>query len=552
MGSTQDMSRSSSIPSLWRPLRASAFRNLLLADVVSDIGTFMQSVGAAWLMVSLNAGPMYVALTQTASALPFFIFALPAGAIGDIVDRRKLILYTETWMVAVSLTLSILTISKSMSPLPLLFLTFALSAGDAFEAPSWRALLPELVTKEDLPAASALNGIEFNLARAVGPGLAGVIIAAAGVGPAFLLNTISFFGVIYVVARWKRPIHKRTTPPETLIGATVAAVRYVRYSPAIRTLLTRSGLVMFFASGLLALLPLLARIAKNSPTAYGFLLGCFGLGAVFGALMMQRARARWSSEAIVAAGVALFGLTILTASTVRTLPALGAIMLLAGSAWIVFLSLVNVLVLNHSPEWVRARLLAISTLVFQGGIALGSAVWGAVASHFGVGAALLCAGFGTITMASLGLFLRLPEGTVDLTSWNHWRMPSLENGTLPTEETFGPVLVTVEYQVAPEKAAEFLRAIRRYAGIRRRDGARRWGIYRDIENVHRYVETFIVASWAEHLRQHDRLTLADREAEEQVQRYVISESKVRHLISVATTGTSDHLLQNRTDPGKRA
>src|SRR5690242_9602176 len=220
--------------SLWRPLRSSTFRNLLVADVVSDIGTFMQSVGAAWLMLSLNAGPMYVALTQTASALPFFIFALPAGAIGDIVDRRKLILYTETWMVTVSLTLSMLTIGKSMSPLPLLFLTFALSAGDAFEAPSWRAVLPELVAKEDLPAASALNGIEFNLARAVGPGLGGFIIAGAGVGTAFLLNTISFFGVIYVVARWKRPIHKRTTPPETLIGATVAAVRYVRYSPAIR------------------------------------------------------------------------------------------------------------------------------------------------------------------------------------------------------------------------------------------------------------------------------------------------------------------------------
>ena len=183
---------------------------------------------------------------------------------------------------------------------------------------------------------------------------------------------------------------------------------------------------------------------------------------------------------------------------------------------------------------------------------MGSAVWGIVASHFGVGPALLCAGFGTLTMASLGLFLHLPEATVDLTSWNHWRMPSLENGTLLTEETFGPVLVTVEYQVAPDKAAEFLRAIRRYARIRRRDGARRWGIYRDIENVQRYVETFIVASWAEHLRQHDRLTLADREAEELVQRYVISESKVRHLISVATTRTSNHVLQNRTDPGKRA
>jgi len=185
----------------WRPLRAPIFRNLLIADVVSDVGTFMQSVGAAWLMLSLNAGPIYVALIQTASALPFFIFALPAGAIGDIVDRRRLILSTETWMLAVAIAVAVLTIMGWISPLLLLILTFALSAGDAFETPAWRAVLPEVVPKEDLPAASALNGIEFNLARAVGPGLAGFIVAVAGVGAAFLLNAASFLGVIAVIAR---------------------------------------------------------------------------------------------------------------------------------------------------------------------------------------------------------------------------------------------------------------------------------------------------------------------------------------------------------------
>src|SRR6266567_19586 len=204
--------------SLWRPLRSSTFRNLLIADVVSDVGTFMQSVGAAWLMVSLNAGPMYVALVQTASALPFFLLALPAGAIGDIVDRRKVILFTETWMVLVATILAGLTIAGRMSPVLLLILTFALSAGDAFETPTWRAVLPESVRKEDLPAASALNGIEFNFARAVGPALAGLVIAFAGIGSAFVLNAASFVGVILVIARWKRPAVKRTTPPETLTG----------------------------------------------------------------------------------------------------------------------------------------------------------------------------------------------------------------------------------------------------------------------------------------------------------------------------------------------
>lgn len=524
------MPESPKIPSLWRPLHVSTFRNLLIANLVSDIGAFMQSVGGAWLMVSLNAGPMYVALIQTASALPFFLFALPAGAIGDIVDRRKLILFTEAWMAGVAVVLAVLTISGHMSPLPLLILTFALSAGDAVETPSWRAVLPELVTKDDLPAASALNGIEFNFARAIGPGLAGLVILAAGVGTAFALNAVSFIGVIFVVARWKRAIHKRTTPPETVMGGTIAAIRYVRYSPAIRTLLARSGAVMFFASGLLALLPSLAHLVKNSPSTYGLLLGCFGLGAVVGALVMQRVRNCGSTEAVVGAGVAIFGLATLATGGSRSLPALSAIMLVAGSAWIVFLSILQLLILNHAPDWVRARVLAISTLVFQGAVAGGSATWGAIAIRLGVGPALLCAGVGTVATTALALFLRLPDATLDLTSWNDWRLPNVENNAESIDD-LGPVLVAVEYEVAPQHAAEFLRAVRKHARIRRRDGAQRWDIFRDMEHADRYLETFIVASWAEHLRQHERLTRADRETEERVRKYVLGNPKVRHLIS---------------------
>ena len=510
------------------------FRNLLIADVVSDVGTFMQSVGAAWLMVSLNAGPMYVALTQTASALPYFVFALPAGAIGDIVDRRKLILFTETWMVAVALVLALTTLSSSISPLLLLLLTFALSSGDAFETPTWRAVLPELVRKEDLPAASALNGIEFNFARAIGPGLAGIVIAAAGIGAAFLLNTLSFVGVMIVVALWKRPARKRTTPPETVAGATAAAVRYVRYSPAIRALLPRMGLVMFFASGLLALLPSLAHSVNDSPIGYGLLLGCFGLGAVLGAVVMQRVRTRWSTEVVVSSGVALFALTTLAAGMLRLLPLLSAIMLVAGAAWIVFISLVNVLVLNYAPDWVRARVLAVSTLVFQGAVAAGSATWGAVAARHGIRIALLYAGAGTMATAFLGLFLRLPDGTVDLSSWNHWRLPAIPEGGAPSADDLGPVLVTVEYEVAPEQVKPFLVAARHYGRVRRRDGAQRWGIFRDLEKADRFVETFIVASWAEHQRQHERFTRDDREIEERLQRHVRGEPKVRHLIAAAS------------------
>lgn len=303
-----------------------------MADVASDVGTFMQSVGAAWLMISLTAGPIYVALIQTASALPFFIFALPAGTIGDIVDRRKLILYTETWMFAVAAAVAALTLTGRISPLLLLILTFALSAGDAFENPSWRSVLPEVVPKEDLQAASALNGIEFNFARAVGPGLAGFIVAAAGAGMAFLLNAASFVGVILVIALWRRSVHRRTSPPEKIWGGTITGVRYLRYSPAIRNLFIRTGCVIFFATALTALLPLVARNVKNSPITFGLLLGCFGLGAVVGAVLMQQARTRWSTELLASTGLATYGFATVAAGTVQLLPALCAAACASASA----------------------------------------------------------------------------------------------------------------------------------------------------------------------------------------------------------------------------
>jgi MFS family permease len=521
-------------PSIWRPLRTPAFRNLLIADIISDVGTFMQTVGAAWLMVSLSAGPMYVALTQTASALPFFVFALPAGAIGDIVDRRKLILFTETWMLLVALLLAGLTLAGLMSPVMLLILTFALSAGDAFESPTWRAVLPELVPKKDLTAAAALNGIEFNFARAIGPALAGVLIAAAGVGTAFLVNAASFFGVIVVIARWKRNVRKRTTPAETLTGAMVAGLRYVRYSPEIRAIIFRSGCVMFFASALLALLPSVAHSVKDSPVVYGLLLGCFGLGAVLGALLLQPARARLSTEVVVSGGIVIFSLTTAAAGSLHALPALSLAMLMGGAAWIVFISLFNVLILNLTPDWVRARVLAVSMLVFQGAVAAGSAAWGALAGRVGIHNALLWGGVGTMATAVLGLFLKLPNLNTDVTPWIPWPMPRIVNGGAAADidvEDAGPILVTIEYEVIAEKTSEFLDAVHRFARIRRRDGASSWGVFRDLEAENRYLETFKVDSWAEHLRQHERLTQADREIEERVLSYTRSQPTVRHLVS---------------------
>ena len=518
--------------SVWRPLRTPIFRRLLIADVVSDVGTFMQSVGSAWLMVSLGAGPLYVALTQTAATLPFFIFALPAGSIGDIADRRRLILYCEIWMVAVALALAITTFAGVITPMLLLALTFALSAGDAVETPTWRAILPELVPRDDLPAASALNGIEFNLARAVGPALAGGLIAIAGVGAAFLVNVVSFVGVILVVARWRRPVRVRSTPAETLGGATIAAIRYVRNAPVIRAVMLRTGVVMFCGSAVFALLPTLARAMSPSAMTYGILLGAFGAGAVGGAVVMEKAKARWSIETVVSTAIAILGVMIALMARAPNVPALVVVLLVGGAAWITFIALANALVQALAPEWVRARVLSVFLLITQGGLASGSVVWGALGSRVNVGLAFVAAGACTIATIALRGIAKLPEDVGDVSPWNHWRMPAIVK-TVEPGLSDGPVLVTVEYHVAPTDVDAFLEAMEEYGRIRRRDGASRWGVFQDVERPDRYLESFIVTTWAEHLRQHTRLTVADRAIIQRVRDLTREEPIVHHLIHAA-------------------
>jgi MFS family permease len=401
----------------------STFRNLLVADVVADIGAFMQNVGAAWLMVSLGAGPIYVALTQTAASLPYFLLALPAGSAGDIFDRRKLVLATETWMMGIALLLAVLAIGDFMSPWVLLVLTFALSAGDAFETPTWRAILPEVVPKDDLAAASALNGNEFNLSRGGWACTRGHSHNRRGRRRRICCELCVVFRRILLVARWKRPIRKRTAPPETLTGATVAAIRYVRHSPAILTVLLRTGVVMFFSSALFALLPTVARSVSKTAIGYGLLLGCFGFGAIAGAFAMQAARERWSTEAVVSAGVVILGLVMMAVGGLHRLSTLAAVSLIGGAAWVIFTSLINALVQNLAPDWVRARVLAIFILVYQGSYALGTVVWGAFAQRASVRTALVYAGIGTIANIAVALFAKIPDSMADLSPWNHWRTP---------------------------------------------------------------------------------------------------------------------------------
>lgn len=527
VGAPVRLSEPSTAFSTLRPLRMPVFRNLLIAGFVSDIGTFMQGVGVAWLMVSKGAGPLLVALTQTASALPLFLLALPAGAVSDIFDRRTVILITEVWMFSMAAGFVVLTVFHLITPWLLLLLTFALSIGDAFESPPWRAVLPELVPQDELMPAIALNGIEFNLARAVGPALGGFLIAVSGVATPFTLNALSFLVVIWVVARWKRPQQSQGFPRERVTGAIRAAIRWTRNAPEVLTVLGRIGSIMFFASAFWALLPTVAHALRTSATFYGLLLTAFGGGAVLGAMALQRTRSSLSNDAMLTLGTTIFAFTLWGVAAFKSIPLLCLAILLGGAAWTIVMSLMGTLMLNLVPDWVRARAISVFMLVYMGTWAGGSAFWGYVAAHEGAHFSLLAAAIGTAASPLLILISRLVDAPVDLGAWDHWPKPIFVGDVVLGE---GPVLVTVEYHVEANHAEEFLAALQKLSRVRRRDGAYRWGIYRDTERPTHYVETFIVESWAEHLRQHERVIMADRALEENVSRFEAKPSKTTHFI----------------------
>jgi MFS family permease len=488
---------------------------------------FMQSVGAAWLMLSLTPNPTMVALVQTFSTLPFFLIAIPAGALADVVDRRKLILFTELWMFAWSVVLAVLTIAGVMSPWLLLLLILLFSMGAALEGPGWQAIFPELVPKQELTSALALNGIEFNLARAVGPGLAGVIVAIAGAATAFVINAFSFLGVIAVIFRWKRPVRKRLTPVETIGESISAGFRYFRYAPRLRGVVLRAGVAMLFVSAFWALLPIVARNLGKGAVGYGLLLSSFGAGAIAGALLLPSLRSRMSREDILSAGIAVVALVVAALGYLHTLVFLCPILFVGGVAWTLFLSVLNTVVQNLAPEWVRARVLAFYLLVFQGGIAAGSVIWGAMAGRYGLRITLSAAAIGLAASLVLRVHYSIPTEIDDLSPWSHWPSHTVF-AQLPPDE--GPVLVTFEYRVAPEKADDFRKAMYHYQNVRRRDGAIRWGLYYDATTPGQYIETFVVRSWAEHLRQQDRFTVADQKVEDHVLSLVQQPPKVSHFI----------------------
>jgi MFS family permease len=520
----------SNAPSLRAAFRHPAFSVIWTATLVSNVGSWMYSAASGWLMTSLNPDPLVVALVQTASTLPVFLFAIPAGALADIFDKRKYLIVVEVVYTALCVVYAAMIGLGMATSVNLLVFTFLIGAAGAVTVPAWQAVVPQLVPKEDLTSAVAANSIGVNASRAVGPALGGAAIAGLGIVSPFWINAISNLAVIGVLLWWRRPSSPPILP-ERLGGAIEAGLRYARHSGALRATLIRAAGFFLFAGTYWALLPLVARTQiVSGPGLYGLLLGAIGAGAVAGGVFMPWLRQKLGPDTLMMSGMAGTAVALILYGLAHDAVIALIASLLAGISWIAVLATLTVSAQISLPDWVRARGLALFTTVFFGCVTVGSAVWGKLAALLGLPAAHFIAAAGVLVAIPLTWPWKLQAGIgVDLTPSMHWPAPLTAQ---PIEHDRGPVLVTVEYRIRPQDREPFLQALEELGSERRRDGAYRWGVFEDVAEEGRMVETFLVASWTEHLRQHDRVTNADRMIQACVQRFQLKdEPKVTHFVA---------------------
>jgi MFS family permease len=501
----------------FEPLRIPLFRNLWIAATVSNLGGWMQDTAGTWLMTVLTSSPLLIALMQTAASLPVVMLGLLAGATADIFDRRRLLLFWQTWMLVAVALLSLLTFLNIVSPWALLSLTFLLSVGTAMNSPAWQAIVPELVSREQLPEAVSLNSAGFNLARALGPALGGLTVAAfvhanTGAASTFLLNSLSFVGVIFVLYRWKRrPIFKSALPAERIYGSMRAGLRYVQYAPLLKAALARAFVFTIFVSAVWALLAVVAaRVLHQGALGYGILNGSMGLGAVIGATTLPRVRQRLSADMIIACSTGVFVATLLILAFVHYPLIVIPVLLFAGFAWTSTMSTLNLAVQLSAPNWVQARALGIYQMVFSGGMAIGSVIWGVIAEHFSTPVSLAAAAAGLLIVLPWSNRLHVLRGELpDLTPFRS-KSPLVPSLAIEPAMSDGPVRILIDYYVDLEDYNAFVHAIHQLRDIRLRDGAMRWGIFQDAHDPSHLTETFIMESWIDYLRQRERFTGSDR------------------------------------------
>ena len=490
------------------PLSIPIFRAIWIASMASNFGGLIQSVGASWMMTSLAASPQMIALVQASTTLPIMLLSLWAGAVADNLDRRRVMLAAQAFMLAVSVALAVCAWMGVLSPWLLLSFTFLIGCGTAINGPAWQASVGDMVPRSVLPSAVALNSMGFNIARSVGPAIGGAIVAAAGAAAAFLTNAVSYVGLIAVLARWKPDYAPRTLPRETLGLAMAAGVRYVRMSPSLRTVLIRAALFGLAASAVPAMMPLVARdLVTGGPLTYGALLGAFGAGAVIGALSSVRLRRLWSPERLVRVAATALASGAAIAAVSPVLPLTLAALVLAGAGWVSALSTFNVSVQMAAPRWVVARAVALYQMAAFGGMAAGSWLFGSVAEGSGVRTALLAAA--GVQMLSVVAGLRLPLRDIETANLapRGWETPDTE---VLVEPRSGPVVVTIDYRIAPQDVVAFLNVMNERRRIRRRDGAHHWALLRDLNDPELWIERYHVSTWLDYIRHNQRRTEADR------------------------------------------
>ena len=523
--------------STWAPLALTTFRVLWIAQLISNVGTWMQNLGAQWMLVSRPDATALTAMAQAAGMLPVLFLSLPAGVLADIFNRRTFLILTQIAAIAVVTTLTVLTATGGATPSVVILLTFALGITTALASPAWQAIQPQLVPRELIPAAAALAGLSMNTARAIGPAVGGALLAVTSPAVLFGLNAIS---TVFVVAAliWWRPSDASSSNPERVLAGLRSGGRYVLNSPATRRILLRTGLFILPASALWALLAVIsADRLRLGAGGYGLMLGALGGGAMLGALMLDPIRARFSSNALMITFSLLYAVGMAGAAVVDAAPVVLALMVVAGVGWLVMLTAFNSSLQLRLSDWVRARGMATYLMVFLGGQGIGAVIWGAVGQRIGATEALLVAVVLMLAGAATVPLWPMPSKELDLSIGTPLPDPVVD---LEPDPLDGPVLVQVTYRVAEERLPAFLSTARQLERVRRRTGASEWGLYQDVADHCVYIESFLVPTWEEHLRQHyERTTTMDAAVIEPMHRFVIAgdeledRAKGRHLLSVS-------------------
>ena len=495
-------------PAAFAPLAHPAFRTIWLATLVSNLGSLVQTVGAGWMMAELTPSHDMVALVQASVTLPVMLLAVPAGAVADIFNRRKVMLLSQGFMAAVSALLALASWQGWLGPAGLLAFTFLLGLGTALHLPSWQASVRDMVPRDEIAAAVTLNSMSFNLMRSVGPAVGGLLVAWAGPSAAFGLNALSYLALIAALLAWHPRYEDAGLPAERLAGAMGTGLRYVALSPNLMRVIGRGFVFGLTAVALLALLPVITRdLLLGGASTYGVLLGGFGIGAIGGALASPGLRRRLGIEAIVALAFVAFAAGLVWVAVARHPAAAMPGLLVAGAAWVLALSLFNVSAQLASPRWVVGRVLAIYQTATFGGMAAGSGIWGRLSHEAGPAVALSVAATAMLAGAAMGRIWPMPDfSETDLDPANRFHAPALR---LNLKARSGPIMVMIDWTIPPARTDAFLAGMAERRRIRLRDGARQWVLMRDLENPDIWVEAYHVPTWADYIRHNQRRTRAD-------------------------------------------